>query len=337
MAGDPAVPARPVGKPRSVLRWVGDAGSALLVALWIVHRISPSGIVGTTVALAPQWLWPALSLLFLALAARSRSVVSVFLAVLVALPASMFLSGFSTGAGRSTTRGTDDVELRVVTWNVHNQYGRVAQIVGQLQEIDADVICLQEASDKAFDGLFPGMEEVHSTSLKVYVRGSLRPWQEAREADPLFQRWLPLVVDAKGVRLRLLPVHLHGRVGGYRLMNDRSRLDEYLAGMRRTNPRQIETIARVARGPDPVLICGDLNTPPLSPALNVLRDECTDAFALAGLGLGLTYLLQGKVSAWRIDYIWCGGGVRPVRCFTGKAGPSDHRPVIADIVVPGAG
>lgn len=223
--------------------------------------------------------------------------------------------------------------LRVVTWNVHNQYERVAQIARQLETLDADVICLQEASDKAFDGLFPGMRELHSTSLKLYVRGVLRPWRGACDADPLFQRWLPVVVHVKGVRLRLLPVHFHSRVGGYRLMMDHSRLGEYLAGMRWTNSRQIETIARVSQGPEPVLVCGDLNTPPLSPALDVLRVGLTDAFAHAGFGLGLTYLLQGKLPAWRIDYIWCGGGVRPLRCFTGRSGPSDHRLVIADIAV----
>lgn len=281
----------------------------------------------------PQWVWlVAAGALVLAWAVW-RDPVGLWVTLVVAVPAALVLSAFSPGIGRLMGGQEDGQRLRVVTWNVHNQFGQVARIARQLEALDADVICLQEASDHAFNDLFPGMVEARSTSLKLYVRGSLRPWQEPLDADPYFQRWLPVVATVRGVKLRVLNVHLHGAVGAYRLPRERQRVDDYLEGMRRNHPRQLRNIAAVSRDVGPVLVCGDLNSPPLSPYRSELKSSLRDAFEEMGFGLGLTYLIAGRVPAWRIDTLWCGPGVRPVRCFTGHAAPSDHRPVIADILV----
>lgn len=82
-----------------------------------------------------------------------------------------------------------------------------------------------------------------------------------------------------------------------------------------------------------MIVCGDFNFPPPSNSYRALRESLTDTFAATSYGFGLTYAVHARVPAWRIDYVWCGAGVRPLRCRLGAWGISDHRPVIADLLV----
>jgi len=83
-----------------------------------------------------------------------------------------------------------------------------------------------------------------------------------------------------------------------------------------------------------VIAAGDFNVPPNSRFYRRFRRRLTDAFASVGLGFGYTYVLRG-VPVLRIAYVWTGNGCRPLACRLGKAGLSDHRPVIAEVGVPG--
>jgi endonuclease/exonuclease/phosphatase (EEP) superfamily protein YafD len=92
----------------------------------------------------------------------------------------------------------------------------------------------------------------------------------------------------------------------------------------------------------PVIVAGDFNAPEASLVLATLRDAgLHNAFTEGGRGYGYTYghfLLPRRFplhhsSFIRIDHIMMTPQVRAVRCWTGTAAASDHRPVFADLVL----
>jgi vancomycin resistance protein VanJ len=111
--------------------------------------------------------------------------------------------------------------------------------------------------------------------------------------------------------------------------------------------RQAQTLATlVIREPGAVIVAGDLNSPDASRVCTTLREAgLHDAFAQGGSGYGYTYghflipeirLPLPAFSFIRIDHIMMSSHLRTVRCWTGTAAASDHRPVYADLVVKGS-
>jgi vancomycin resistance protein VanJ len=101
-----------------------------------------------------------------------------------------------------------------------------------------------------------------------------------------------------------------------------------------TELRDIESRAArswVERGRNPKLVVGDFNTPIESRIFQRHWGDLADAFAMAGLGFGMT-----KDNGWirvRIDHILYGPKWRAKRVVVGPSVGSDHRPVIADLIL----
>ncbi|MBT6174791.1 MAG: endonuclease/exonuclease/phosphatase family protein [Flavobacteriales bacterium] len=88
--------------------------------------------------------------------------------------------------------------------------------------------------------------------------------------------------------------------------------------------------ASIDSSPYPVILCGDFNDTPVSFALSTLRSgspKLFDAFALAGSGLGSTYV--GDIPGLRIDYIMSSSSLEVVSFETHEIELSDHRPISA--------
>lgn len=79
-------------------------------------------------------------------------------------------------------------------------------------------------------------------------------------------------------------------------------------------------------GPETVLFCGDLNTPPTHGLYRQIERVAKNAFASAGSGFGYTF--SSKRPLTRIDHVWT-KGLEPVWCSPGPSFGSDHRCVIA--------
>ena len=79
------------------------------------------------------------------------------------------------------------------------------------------------------------------------------------------------------------------------------------------------------------MVVGDLNSPPNSAIYRDLAAAALDAFGARGLGWGWTY--RRDYPMLRIDYVFCGEGVRPVTAFTKDGKVSDHRLLVTDLVV----
>jgi len=98
----------------------------------------------------------------------------------------------------------------------------------------------------------------------------------------------------------------------------------------------------ISKEQGPVIVAGDLNSPDASLACAMLRNAgLHDAFAEGGKGYGYTYghfLLQHRVPwlqlPWmRIDHIMASSHFQSRRCRTGTEKASEHRPVIADLLL----
>ena len=91
-----------------------------------------------------------------------------------------------------------------------------------------------------------------------------------------------------------------------------------------------------------VIVAGDLNSPDASRVCATLREAgLHDAFTQGGRGYGYTYghfvaperAPFPRFSFVRIDHIMMSSQLRAVRCWTGTAAASDHRPVYADLII----
>ena len=92
----------------------------------------------------------------------------------------------------------------------------------------------------------------------------------------------------------------------------------------------------VAASRRPVIVAGDLNAPESSPVVGALRAAgLRDAFSSAGKGYGYTqgHALRPGISFLRIDHILVSRTLGVLDCFVGSKDGSEHRPVIADLLL----
>ena len=146
-------------------------------------------------------------------------------------------------------------------------------------------------------------------------------------------------IDVDGVLLNLVTTHFESpRVGlnaarreGFDGLDDwRRNVDERLA-QARTLAIDLAGVAR------PLVVAGDLNAPETSPVIGtLLRSGLRDAFSSAGRGYGYSYghALRVGVSFLRIDHVLVSPEIGVATSFVGASEASDHRPVIADLLLP---
>lgn len=98
----------------------------------------------------------------------------------------------------------------------------------------------------------------------------------------------------------------------------RSRLDNFFALMRSPLP-------------SPLIVAGDFNTPGGYADLRDAMRGFTDAFSQAGRGWGKT--IPAAVPMSRIDHVYLPAGFTAVDCHAMSTQWSDHRAVVADVVM----
>jgi endonuclease/exonuclease/phosphatase family metal-dependent hydrolase len=81
-----------------------------------------------------------------------------------------------------------------------------------------------------------------------------------------------------------------------------------------------------------IVVLGDFNLPAESAIYRLHWGDMLNAFSYSGSGFGFT-----RYAGWiraRIDHILVGDGIHIVRAFVGPDFGSDHRPMIADLILP---
>ncbi len=288
----------------------------------------------------PFLFLPLLGLLPLALLSRSRiaqvaalAMVGLFLAVY--LP--YFLPRSADGAA------TGGQALRVMTFNLGSATSTAQQVVDAVAGTDADIVALQEVTPETASLLRQKLGERYPYSVLEPEQSdagllSRYPIVESEFFRPegIGRVALQSAVDVDGTRMHILVVHPRPPLG--------RRPDGGLAlsgrHFRALEEQAIDIAERAASLPAPVLVAGDLNMSDQSQAYTYLAGRFTDAFRVAGWGLGFTFPDRslepglGLPPLVRIDYIFASPGVRFERAVTGCGTSSDHCFVLADAVLP---
>lgn len=249
----------------------------------------------------------------------------------------------------------DGRTLRVMTWNIkYGTYG-TKTIIDEIARSRPDLVLFQDAVgslEGAIGNYFQGWQV---RSFGQYVIASRYPLSQAEVYE------LPSLgghaENFLRCRMRIGP----SLVSLYciHLKTPRRSLNAFRVARREpwSLPRAVESfdhnvrtriyqasslLEYLGRDPGPVIVAGDLNAPDASLACATLRGAgLHDAFAEGGKGYGFTYghllfkhrLPWLRVSWMRIDHIMVSNGFTTTRCWAGTGEGSDHRPVIADLVL----
>ncbi len=250
--------------------------------------------------------------------------------------------------------------LRVATFNIHHGVGldgvldldRTAQVIRAtgaeivgLQEVDrhlsarsgwvdqagwlADRLGMQVAYGATIDfDLDPGhrrgpgapRRQYGNAVLSAHPIGAWRnvPLPGRDGAEPRGLLTVRLAVD--GTDLVLGCTHLQNRSPAERVAQA---------------ARVVEVLSAPPGTAEPTVLLGDMNAGPDHAALRTLTTAFTDVWAVAGTrgdpAAGLTF--DAATPHARIDYVLTSGPIGPHAAWVVPTDASDHRPVVADLVV----
>jgi vancomycin resistance protein VanJ len=230
--------------------------------------------------------------------------------------------------------------LRVMTFNIEHGAEGVARIAAVVRQERPDVLCLQEVNGyqrlpdplPELRRLLPGWHAVRSEEVATFSRLPILSERTHRMPARSGRVILETVLQTPAGRLTVLNVHLSTATAGQSLARRASSLPVYLRLTAAVRAAQVAELLRVAeRASPPLVVAGDFNTPPRGLIYRRMAARFQDAFAAAGSGLGYTYPANGPVL--RIDYLFAGEGIAVQQCAPRKTNASDHRPLVAEIVI----
>jgi endonuclease/exonuclease/phosphatase family metal-dependent hydrolase len=236
-----------------------------------------------------------------------------------------------------------------MSYNIAAGHGDLDRTGAAIRSANPDLVALQEVDvhwnvrsafvDQATAlGAALGMEVCFAHIYKLPPTDTSKRWREYGvavlsrfkiercENHPLTR----LSTQAEGTPPSLMPGFLEAHVvaNGVRLRVFDTHLD-YRPDPAVRRQQVAEMLERIGNAATPTLLMGDLNATPRAPELAPLLQRLRDAWT--GPDSGLTY--PADVPAKRIDYVLTSAHVRvrDIRVPTTTA--SDHRPVVADLVV----
>jgi len=258
------------------------------------------------------------------------------------------------GMGLQWNTGDAGAEhVRVMTYNIKlfnavNQRDYVRALALEVARHDPDILVMQDAdglvaarSDPAkSSGPVFGMPHVYAWGeFVVASRFALRDCRPGQIGPPgKGHRYVRCVVDARRTEVNLFTAHFQSPRAGLNAAR-REGLEGADDWQRNHQNRlaQARDLARDLAGSQrPLVVAGDLNAPESSPVLlTLLAVGLRDAFSSAGRGYGYTHghSLRNGFDLLRIDHVLVSPDIGVTHCFVGQADASEHRPVIADLVL----
>lgn len=312
-----------------------------MAALSVMYAFEWDGCGALT--LWPAWIWAVPGILLWALGfTRKRVKVIAAIGLLWVLFLAMFteeawypLRAFRSCPDAKWQRVTADGNnaLRVVSLNCcGGQYEAALEALPYV----SDVLLLQEAPsgaevERLARKLFgDGAGWLYGGDTCVIVRGKcLTGRQQARIVNPY--TWSRVRLST-GMELEAISIHL---------LPPALRLDLWnpdcwkgTAALERGRRDQLQSLARRLQQLPPdafVILGGDFNVPAGDGILRLLKPRLHDSFQTRGIGWGDTVLNELPIS--RFDQVWIGGRMQACGTRSVRTLHSDHRMVIADLVL----
>lgn len=341
-----------LGVSRSVARLVvlAVSGSAALLAM--AYHVEPLGswwLELAQYAPYPVYLLPALLALVLSLLLGRVWRVAALLGLGLVVTVIMGLAWGSAdhGSGR----------VRVMTYNVkayllRHQAQAFTLLEQEVAQHAPDILVMQDAGEltelrrqqpATAASIYAGR---HIYAFGQYVVVSRYPLRDCRPGDMSFRgqghTFVKCTVAAEGVEFDLLTAHLLSPRGG--LNATRRDPAEGVKEWQQNFADRLAQATRVAAVAGalarPLVVAGDLNAPESSPVVrSLLARGLRDAFSAGGRGYGYTHGHALRLRAvfedsfLRIDHILVSPEIGVLDCFAGGKEASEHRPVIADLLL----
>ena len=243
--------------------------------------------------------------------------------------------------------------LRVMTYNIKSyraarQTGVYEALEREVAQQHPDLLVMQDADEliaarriapTIAQSMFEGR---HIFSRDQYIVVSRYPLSDCRAGDLSFRgqphSYVRCLVMVEGKPIELFTAHLLSPRRGLNATRREGAegIDDWQRNFE-DRLSQARTLAGdVARRQHPLIVAGDLNAPETSPVIRTLLDRrLRDAFSSAGRGYGYTHghSTMLSVSFLRIDHILVSPEIGVVDAFAGGEDASEHRPVIADLLL----
>jgi len=249
----------------------------------------------------------------------------------------------------------DDLTVRVMTWNIKYDRRNITLLIDEIVHSNPDVVLFQDAGGSMRGPLGTYFKKWQVRSHGQYVIASRYPLSELEVHELPFsgnkeENFLRCRMNIGSAVVSLYNVHFKTPRQSLKAFKTTKRrpwdLPEVIQDFDRNVQIRIAQAATLKscllREAGPVIVAGDLNAPDASLVCATLRSAgMHDAFAEGGRGYGFTYghlLLKNRIPwlrfSWmRIDHIMMNSRFLTKRCWTGTGKASDHRPVIADMIL----
>jgi vancomycin resistance protein VanJ len=295
----------------------------------------------TLLLFGPRWvlLIPPFALLLAVIRSRPKLLVPVIVAGAVVVGPVM---GFNFGWRRWFSGDVSGTRIRVVTYNVAGGANLNTSIPWIIEETRADIIGFQECGSALVDGVMALPEIAWYTNVQDQLCLVSRfPIIDTRQLDRENFRVaggsglvLAYTIDLGDRELHLTNLHLETPREGLAPVREGNVSEGFSRLSSKSIVRDIESSqARrwVDADEDAILVLGDFNLPDESVIYRRHWGDMRNAFSWGGFGFGFTRF-AGWIRA-RIDHILVGEQWQIVRAFVGPDFGSDHRPMIADLVL----
>lgn len=281
------------------------------------------------------WLIPGFMLAagLLLVGARKTLLADLFLCGLVAGP----LLGFNVPWGNIAPSTPDGPRLRVMTLNRGQGRLESAELIRQIESERIDLVSFQEGKpDPSLDAYFAdgwyrdrgGYVASRFPVLEEYPNLPEESMDQGRYIGRLTRVRIRL---PRGTEVVFASVHLPTlRPGLDRLMRgDSTGLDLLVPWWEKQLGVVVAHLEALA--PLPFILGGDLNMPSDYPGLATLRARYPFAYESAGWGYG--YTRPAAFPFLRIDHIVSSRDWWVSRCWVARSVGSDHRPLIAELIL----
>jgi endonuclease/exonuclease/phosphatase (EEP) superfamily protein YafD len=309
----------------------------VLIVLVLIRNAGESWWLASLLLFAPRWPWllpiPVLTLLAWRVKRRRLWAIHATTALVVAGP----LMGLNLPLGHWFSGRAQGTRLRIMTLNRGS--GRLDRkaLADLIRSERIDVICFQEVP---FDlKLEPEFARGWHRTRNGAVLSRFPIIAEEEPIDTTFPEYGFWAVRYTGARIRLdtnevisvASVHMPSmRLAFGALRRGQTDVFDRFVAWRWG---QVGALAEALISVDevPALVAGDFNCPRDSALLDPLRTRFQLAFETAGFGYGWTF--SGGHPWIGIDHILAGPEWSVARCSVGPEVGSDHRPMVAELVL----
>ncbi|MCB0109116.1 MAG: endonuclease/exonuclease/phosphatase family protein [Caldilineaceae bacterium] len=257
-------------------------------------------------------------------------------------------AGLLPAGGTTTPTTLQGTPLRFMSWNSLFLNKDVESFNSALVKLQPDVIAIQEIGSVLVDELAANWQETYPY-MELYPTGtpagmgivSRYPFRTTTRPDFDEQTGCNcqiVTIDLQGKTITLINAHPWPPEIEFTVPHHWSNL----LALNTVNQDPIfdQLLARIHAVDGPLLVAGDLNTMPFQPNVQRLQAILVDTFVEAGSGLGYTFPADGKaynlpsIPFMRIDYIFHSADWYATATHVDAIPGSDHRYVIADLVLP---